>query len=84
LLRVSRKTKTDNQTQDHFDFIHFRLVVQGITKWPQVLGEAYRCLKPGAYVELAEGDSKFVDFVLHHPERYLSLYKHIAKAMMVP
>jgi hypothetical protein len=47
-----------NPPQCHFDFIHFRSVVQGIQKWPQVLSEAYRCLKPGAYVELAEGDSK--------------------------
>jgi ubiquinone/menaquinone biosynthesis C-methylase UbiE len=47
-------------SQDTFDFIHFRAVAQGITKWPQVLQEAYRCMKPGAYVELSEGDSKFL------------------------
>ncbi|KAA8897471.1 hypothetical protein FN846DRAFT_783253, partial [Sphaerosporella brunnea] len=28
-----------------------------ITKWPQVLGQAYRCMKPGAYIELAEGET---------------------------
>jgi hypothetical protein len=46
--------------QDLFDLIHFRAVAQGITnsKWPQVLKEAYRCVKPGAYVELSESDSK--------------------------
>jgi ubiquinone/menaquinone biosynthesis C-methylase UbiE len=51
--------KTLIANQNSFDFIHFRSVVQGITKWPQVLGDAYRCLKPGAYVELSETESKF-------------------------
>jgi SAM-dependent methyltransferase len=46
--------------QNSFDFIHFRAVAQGITKWPQVLAEAYRCLKPGGYIELSEIDSNFV------------------------
>jgi ubiquinone/menaquinone biosynthesis C-methylase UbiE len=44
--------------QDSFDFIHFRSVMQGITKWPQVLQEAYRSMKPGAWIELSETDSK--------------------------
>jgi hypothetical protein len=34
-------------------------VAQGITKWPYVLAEAYRCLKPGGYVELSETGSTF-------------------------
>jgi ubiquinone/menaquinone biosynthesis C-methylase UbiE len=46
-------------SQNSFDFIHLRSVVQGITKWPQVLAEAYRCLKPGGYIELSELGSKF-------------------------
>jgi ubiquinone/menaquinone biosynthesis C-methylase UbiE len=48
--------------QDAFDFIHFRNVAQGITKWPEVLTEAYRCMKPGAYIELQETDSKLPQF----------------------
>jgi ubiquinone/menaquinone biosynthesis C-methylase UbiE len=44
--------------QNLYDFIHFRCVVQGITNWPYVLSEAYRCLKPGGYVELSETGSK--------------------------
>lgn len=39
---------------DYFSFIHFRNVAQGITKWRQVLAEAYRCTKRGGYVELSE------------------------------
>jgi ubiquinone/menaquinone biosynthesis C-methylase UbiE len=50
--------------QHAFDFIHFRAVAQGISKWPQVLEEAYRCLKPGAYVELSEIDSKYPNYSL--------------------
>jgi ubiquinone/menaquinone biosynthesis C-methylase UbiE len=50
--------------QDAFDFIHFRNVAQGITKWPEVLTEAYRCMKPGAYIELTEYDCKLLKFVL--------------------
>jgi ubiquinone/menaquinone biosynthesis C-methylase UbiE len=45
--------------QNCFDFIHFRGVAQGIAKWPEVLKDAYRCLKPGGYVELSELSSKF-------------------------
>jgi ubiquinone/menaquinone biosynthesis C-methylase UbiE len=55
-------------TQDVFDFVHFRNVAQGITKWPEVLTEAYRCLKPGAYIELTEYDCKLLQkskFFLH-------------------
>jgi hypothetical protein len=33
-------------------------VSTGITKWPEVLADAYRCLKPGAWVELSETGSK--------------------------
>jgi ubiquinone/menaquinone biosynthesis C-methylase UbiE len=44
--------------QDTFDFIYFRGMVHGITKWLEVLNEAYRCMKSGAYIELSETDSK--------------------------
>jgi SAM-dependent methyltransferase len=45
--------------EDYFDFVHFRGVAQGIAKWPEVLKDAYRCLKPGGYVELSELSSEF-------------------------
>jgi ubiquinone/menaquinone biosynthesis C-methylase UbiE len=48
------------KSQDSFDYIHFRNVSQGISKWPEVLAEAYRCLRPGAHIELAEYDSKLL------------------------
>jgi hypothetical protein len=33
-------------------------LLEGIAKWPEVLAEAYRCMRPGAYIELAESDRK--------------------------
>ncbi|KAA8909859.1 S-adenosyl-L-methionine-dependent methyltransferase, partial [Sphaerosporella brunnea] len=39
---------------DSFDFIHLRNLAQALTDWPGVLKHAYRCLKPGGYIELAE------------------------------
>jgi ubiquinone/menaquinone biosynthesis C-methylase UbiE len=53
--------------QEVFDFIHCRNVAQGITKWPEVLGEAYRCMKPGAYVELTEYDCKLLQICALSP-----------------
>jgi hypothetical protein len=35
----------------------------GITKWPQVLGEAFRCTKPGGYIELSESARMFGNYV---------------------
>jgi ubiquinone/menaquinone biosynthesis C-methylase UbiE len=55
---MRRTLQLTKKIQDAFDFIHFRNVAQGITKWPEVLKEAYRCMKPGAHVELTEYDSK--------------------------
>ncbi|KAF8246582.1 S-adenosyl-L-methionine-dependent methyltransferase [Wilcoxina mikolae CBS 423.85] len=39
---------------DSFDLIHARNLVQGITDWSKLLSEAYRCIKPGGYIELQE------------------------------
>jgi ubiquinone/menaquinone biosynthesis C-methylase UbiE len=40
--------------------VYKQVSVAGITKWPQVLKEAYRCVKPGGYVELSETSSKYL------------------------
>jgi ubiquinone/menaquinone biosynthesis C-methylase UbiE len=37
-----------------FDFIHARNLAQGIGNWSMVMGEIYRCTRPGGYVELCE------------------------------
>jgi SAM-dependent methyltransferase len=39
---------------DSFDFIHARNLGQSLDDWLGMLRQAYRCLKPGGYIELAE------------------------------
>jgi ubiquinone/menaquinone biosynthesis C-methylase UbiE len=41
-----------------FDYIHLRGLGQGVSKWPYVLSEAFRCLKPGGFIEMAETRSE--------------------------
>jgi SAM-dependent methyltransferase len=45
--------------EDLFDFIHARNLGQSIDDWPRMLRQAYRCLQPGGYVELAEIGGEF-------------------------
>ncbi|KAA8913408.1 S-adenosyl-L-methionine-dependent methyltransferase [Sphaerosporella brunnea] len=44
---------------DSFDFIHLRNLNQGIQDWGHVMSEAYRCVKPGGYIELSEAGHAF-------------------------
>ncbi|KAF8250003.1 S-adenosyl-L-methionine-dependent methyltransferase [Wilcoxina mikolae CBS 423.85] len=37
-----------------FDFIHMRNINQGISNWPKLMSQVFRCTKPGGYVELQE------------------------------
>lgn len=40
--------------QNLFDFVHVRNLVQSITRWDVLLAEAFRCCRPGGYIELSE------------------------------
>ncbi|KAI8662358.1 hypothetical protein NCS56_01039400 [Fusarium sp. Ph1] len=40
------------------DYIHMRWLVGSIVDWPQLFKEAYKCLKPGGYVESHEALSR--------------------------
>ncbi|RKK73056.1 hypothetical protein BFJ69_g9620 [Fusarium oxysporum] len=40
------------------DYIHFRWLVGSIVDWDQLFKEAYRCLKPGGYIESHEALSR--------------------------
>ncbi|KAF4500228.1 hypothetical protein FAGAP_3561 [Fusarium agapanthi] len=40
------------------DYIHFRWLVGSIVDWGQLFKEAYRCLKPGGYIESHEALSR--------------------------
>ncbi len=38
-----------------FDYIHIRYVVGSIADWPALFKSAYKCLKPGGWIESYEG-----------------------------
>jgi SAM-dependent methyltransferase len=47
---------------NYFDLIHIRNITQGIDDWSKVMASAFKCAKPGSYVELNEiGLSLFSD-----------------------
>ncbi|KAK3988729.1 S-adenosyl-L-methionine-dependent methyltransferase [Cladorrhinum sp. PSN332] len=39
--------------ESKFDFIHGRELIMAIRDWPRLLRQAYRALKPGAYIQLS-------------------------------
>lgn len=39
---------------NHFDYVHARHMSQALKNWNEVLEEAYRCLKPGGWIEFQE------------------------------
>ncbi|KAK3331480.1 S-adenosyl-L-methionine-dependent methyltransferase [Apodospora peruviana] len=45
--------------KDHFDFIHARTLAGAIQDWPSLLKSAYDHLKPGGFLEVAEGRADF-------------------------
>lgn len=45
---------------DHFDFIHVREMFGSIADWKTFLAEAYRCTKPGGWIEVVEHSEKVV------------------------
>lgn len=42
-----------------FDLVHIRNLAQAISDWPRLLAEAFRCTKPGGYIELSEAGGIF-------------------------
>jgi SAM-dependent methyltransferase len=45
---------------NHFDFLHMRLLTGSINDWPAVYNEIFRVLKPGGWVEHTEYDCAVV------------------------
>ncbi|KAH7140367.1 S-adenosyl-L-methionine-dependent methyltransferase [Dactylonectria estremocensis] len=43
---------------ESLDYVHIRWLVGSIADWPQLFKEAYRCLKPGGYLESHEALSR--------------------------
>ncbi|KAL1613949.1 hypothetical protein SLS54_010159 [Diplodia seriata] len=44
---------------DSFDFVHVRSLFGCVSDWPRFYREAFRCLKPGGYIEHVEMGRKF-------------------------
>lgn len=53
-------TLTWSWKDDTFDFVHMRYLFGAITDWNKLLEEAYRCCKPGGWVQSCEVDALFV------------------------
>jgi len=45
---------------DSFDFVHIRYLLGAIRDWTAMFMQAYRCCKPGAWVQSAEVDGIFL------------------------
>ncbi|KEZ44914.1 hypothetical protein SAPIO_CDS2265 [Scedosporium apiospermum] len=45
---------------NHFDYIHMRLMMGSIKDWPALYKEVYRCLKPGGWFEHQDYDPRVV------------------------
>ncbi|KAF4973672.1 hypothetical protein FZEAL_9264 [Fusarium zealandicum] len=45
--------------ENSLDYVHMRFLVGSIQDWPALYKQAYRCLKPGGYIESYEGSPSF-------------------------
>lgn len=45
---------------DTFDFVHLRYLCGGIADWNALMAEAYRCCKPGGWMQTCECDPLFL------------------------
>ncbi|KAH0607954.1 uncharacterized protein H6S33_002006 [Morchella sextelata] len=61
--------------RNSFDLVHIRHLNGAIKDWPKLIKEAFRCIKPGGWIELAE-----YELFLHSDDNTLpkdsSLYKY--------
>ncbi|KAF4121346.1 Methyltransferase domain, partial [Geosmithia morbida] len=59
------KFELDDATQpwtwpdNEFDFVHMRFLNGAIRDWPALFREAFRCCKPGGYIESGEFDPRY-------------------------
>jgi SAM-dependent methyltransferase len=42
-----------------FDYIHCRYLAGALSDWPRLMKQAYKCAKPGGWVEFQDFDMKF-------------------------
>lgn len=41
--------------EESLNYVHIRFLVGSVVDWPTLFKQAYRCLKPGGYIESYEG-----------------------------
>ncbi|KAM5363321.1 hypothetical protein ACJA88_013632 [Fusarium oxysporum] len=61
-VRFELEDATSNWTwsNDSFDFVHMRYLIGAITDWGALFKEAFRCCKPGGFVESVEVNPTFL------------------------
>ncbi|KAA8896149.1 S-adenosyl-L-methionine-dependent methyltransferase, partial [Sphaerosporella brunnea] len=71
--------------ENSFDFIHARNLGQSIDDWHSMLQQAYRCLEPGGFIELAEiGGVSYSDDGSLTPDNPLNIFgQKLQEAMVV-
>jgi len=52
-------TKPWTWPDNTFDFVHIRFMTGAIKDWAALVREAYRCCKPGGWIESGEFDPRF-------------------------
>ncbi|WPJ62724.1 hypothetical protein SMAC4_13590 [Sordaria macrospora] len=53
-FEIDDASKEWTYKDNHFDFVHIRWLTGSIKDWTAVYKEAYRCLKPGGWIEHAD------------------------------
>ena len=59
-IELDDATKPWTYAPDTFDFIHMRYLFGSISDWAALFGEAYRCARPGGWVESYEPSCVFL------------------------
>ncbi|KAK3947035.1 S-adenosyl-L-methionine-dependent methyltransferase [Pseudoneurospora amorphoporcata] len=59
-FEIDDATKEWTYPENHFDFIHLRFMTGVIKDWDALYKEAYRCAKPGAWIEHLDGDADWI------------------------
>ncbi|RSL39652.1 hypothetical protein CEP51_016787 [Fusarium floridanum] len=47
-------TRSWTWEEDHFDYVHSRNLAGNVPDWPHLFGQAFKCLRPGGYLESHE------------------------------
>ncbi|CCC12777.1 unnamed protein product [Sordaria macrospora k-hell] len=57
---IDDATKPWTYREDFFDYVHIRWLTGVIRDWPALYKQAYKCMKPGAWIEHIDGEVNLV------------------------